>query len=54
MAEFHVFERNLYQMPQRQPLTNGILDQRLARQESAAAQPRSRQRRGRRTRRGSA
>ena len=29
MAQFHVFERNLYQMPQRQPLANGILDQRL-------------------------
>ena len=31
MAEFHVFERNLYQMPQRQPLRNGILDPRLVR-----------------------
>ena len=30
VAEFHVFERNLYQLPQRQPLKNGILDQRLA------------------------
>ena len=29
VAQFHVFERNLYQMPQRQPLANGILDQRL-------------------------
>eukprot|EP00850_Spirogloea_muscicola_P020239 SM000210S06753 [mRNA] locus=s210:232591:242196:- [translate_table: standard] len=28
-AEFHVYERNLYQMPQRQPLANGILDKRL-------------------------
>eukprot|EP00232_Nephroselmis_pyriformis_P008411 CAMPEP_0182876754 /NCGR_PEP_ID=MMETSP0034_2-20130328/14327_1 /TAXON_ID=156128 /ORGANISM="Nephroselmis pyriformis, Strain CCMP717" /LENGTH=1384 /DNA_ID=CAMNT_0025009559 /DNA_START=143 /DNA_END=4294 /DNA_ORIENTATION=- len=28
-AEFHVFERNLYQMPQRIPLPNGILDPRL-------------------------
>ena len=26
---FHVFERNLYQMPQRVPLTNGILDLRM-------------------------
>ena len=31
VAEFHVFERNLYQMPQRTPLRNGILDPRLAR-----------------------
>lgn len=28
-AEFHIFERNLYQMPERKPLTNGILDPRL-------------------------
>ena len=26
---FHVFERNLYQMPQRVPLKNGILDPRM-------------------------
>jgi DNA-directed RNA polymerase III subunit RPC1 len=26
---FHVFERNLYQMPQRVPLPNGILDLRM-------------------------
>ena len=26
---FHVFERNLYQMPQRIPLANGILDPRM-------------------------
>ena len=31
VAEFHVFERNLYQMPQRAPLANGILDPRLVR-----------------------
>ena len=31
VAEFHVFERNLYQMPQRAPLRNGILDTRLVR-----------------------
>jgi hypothetical protein len=31
VAEFHVFERNLYQMPQRAPLKNGILDPRLVR-----------------------
>jgi hypothetical protein len=28
-SEFHVYERNLYEMPQRQPLTNGVLDRRL-------------------------
>ena len=28
---FHVFERNLYQMPQRIPLANGILDTRMVR-----------------------
>ena len=37
VAEFHVFERNLYQMPQRAPLANGILDLRLVR---APFQPR--------------
>ena len=37
VAEFHVFERNLYQMPQRAPLANGILDPRLVR---APFQPR--------------
>lgn len=31
VAEFHAFERNLYQMPQRVPMKNGILDQRLVR-----------------------
>eukprot|EP00959_Pyramimonas_sp_CCMP1952_P108426 2267267-Pyramimonas_sp.AAC.2 len=25
-SEFQVFERNLYEMPQRQPLANGVLD----------------------------
>lgn len=39
VAEFHVFERNLYQMPQRTPLRNGILDPRLARHRHAAAAP---------------
>lgn len=34
VAEFHVFERNLYQMPQRVPMKNGILDQRLVRRSS--------------------
>ena len=31
VAEFHVFERNLYQMPARVPMRNGILDPRLVR-----------------------
>ena len=35
VAEFHVFERNLYQMPQRAPLANGILDPRLVRARAA-------------------
>jgi len=35
VAEFHVFERNLYQMPQRAPLANGILDPRLVRTQAA-------------------
>ena len=30
-SEFHVFERNLYEMPQRAPLANGVLDRRLVR-----------------------
>ena len=29
VAELHVSERNLYQMPDRRPLPNGILDSRL-------------------------
>jgi hypothetical protein len=36
VAEFHVFERNLYQMPQRAPLKNGILDTRLVRRVCAS------------------
>ena len=35
VAEFHVFERNLYQMPQRAPLANGSLDPRLVRSRAA-------------------
>lgn len=30
-SEFHVYERNLYEMPQRVPLSNGVLDRRLVR-----------------------
>ncbi len=37
VAEFHVFERNLYQMPQRAPLKNGILDPRLVRRSRRTA-----------------
>ena len=33
---FHVFERNLYQMPQRVPLANGILDPRMVRPSATA------------------
>ena len=29
LGEFHVHERNLYKMPTRQPLENGVLDPRL-------------------------
>lgn len=29
MAQFHAFERSLYQLPQRRPQDNGILDLRL-------------------------
>ena len=38
VAEFHVFERNLYQMPARVPMRNGILDPRLARPPRPAAE----------------
>lgn len=37
VAEFHVFERNLYQMPARVPMKNGILDQRLVGEDSLAS-----------------
>ena len=30
-AELHVYERNLYSMPQRTPLEHGVLDPRLVR-----------------------
>jgi hypothetical protein len=36
VAEFNVFERNLYQMPQRAPLRNGILDTRMVRRACAS------------------
>ena len=39
VAEFHVFERNLYQMPQRAPLANGILDPRLVRAAARQCRP---------------
>ena len=37
VAEFHVFERTLYQMPARAPMKNGILDPRLVRKAPPAA-----------------
>ena len=38
-SEFHVFERNLYEMPQRKPLQNGVLDRRLVRARPGALRP---------------